>query len=66
MTELIRPVARRCVADTASVYGLLDAITLIQPHARRVDAEEFQALKRPVAEDQTATLTGDDGSGRVV
>jgi hypothetical protein len=54
------------VADQAGAYWLLDEIAIIQPHDKRVAAEEFQVWKLAVNVDQTGVLTCDDGNGRVV
>jgi len=54
------------VADQAGAYWLLDEIALIQPHDKRVAAEEFQVWKLAVNADQTGVLTCDDGNGRVI
>jgi hypothetical protein len=53
------------VAETGA-YWLLDEIALIQPHDRRVAAEEFQVWKLVVRPDSTATLTCEDGNYNVV
>ena len=54
------------LADKAGAYWLLDEIALIQPYEKAVAAEEFQVWKLTVRTDNTATLTCDDGNGRVV
>jgi hypothetical protein len=54
------------VADQAGAYWLLDEIAIIQPHDKRVAAEEFQVWKLAVNADQTGVLTCDDGNGRVI
>jgi hypothetical protein len=54
------------VADTAGAYWLLDEIALIQPYDKRVADEEFQFWKLVVRPDRTATLTCDDGNGKIV
>lgn len=54
------------LADQAGAYWLLDEIALIQPYDKRVAAEEFQMWKLAVRPDHTATLTCDDGNGRIV
>ena len=54
------------VADAGGAYWLLDEIAIIQPHNKAVAAEEFQVWKLTVRPDRTATLTCDDGNGRVV
>ena len=54
------------VADAGGAYWLLDEIAIIQPHNKAVAAEEFQVWKLTVRPDRTATLTCDDGNGRIV
>lgn len=54
------------MADTAGAYWLLDEIALIQPYDSRVAAEDFQLWKLAVHPDHSATLTCDDGNGRIV
>ena len=54
------------VADQAGAYWLLDEIAIIQPHDKRVAAEEFQVWKLAVTADNSGTLTCDDGNGNVV
>jgi hypothetical protein len=54
------------VADQAGAYWLLDEIAIIQPYDKRVAAEEFQVWKLTVRPDRTATLTCDDGNGKIV
>jgi len=54
------------VADQAGAYWLLDEIAIIQPHDKRVAAEEFQVWKLAVNADQTGVLTCDEGNGRVI
>jgi hypothetical protein len=54
------------VADQAGAYWLLDEISIIQPHDKRVAAEEFQVWKLAVNADQTGVLTCEDGNGRVI
>lgn len=54
------------VADHAGAYWLLDEIAIIQPYDARVAAEEFQVWTLIVNADQSATLTCDDGNGRVI
>jgi len=54
------------VADEGGAYWLLDEIAIVQPHNKAVAAEEFQVWKLTVRPDRTATLTCDDGNGRVV
>ena len=54
------------VADQAGAYWLLDEIAIIQPHDKRVAAEEFQVWKLAVRSDRTATLTCEDGNGNIV
>jgi hypothetical protein len=55
------------VADKAGAYWLLDEIAFAQRGEKAVAAEEFQVWKLTVNLDQhTATLTCDDGNGRIV
>ena len=54
------------VADHAGAYWLLDEIAIIQPHDKRVAAEEFQVWKLAVNADQTGVLTCEDGNDNVV
>jgi len=55
------------VAETAGAYWLLDEIALAQRFEKRVAAEEFQFWKLKVnLNDQTATLTCEDGNGKTV
>ena len=54
------------VADQAGAYWLLDEIAIIQPHDKRVAAEEFQVWKLAVTADNGGTLTCDDGNDNVV
>jgi hypothetical protein len=54
------------VAEHGGAYWLLDEIAIIQPHDKRVAAEEFQVWKLAVGSDRSATLTCDDGNGNVV
>jgi hypothetical protein len=54
------------IADHAGAYWLLDEIAIIQPHDKRVAAEEFQVWKLVVRSDSTATLTCEDGNGNIV
>ena len=54
------------VAEAGGAYWLLDEIALIQPHEKRVAAEEFQVWKLTVRPDRTATLACDDGNHNVV
>ena len=54
------------IADEGGAYWLLDEIAIIQPHNKAVAAEEFQVWKLTVRPDRTATLTCDDGNGRIV
>jgi hypothetical protein len=53
------------VAETAGAYWLVDKVATLQLEPA-VRAEEFQGWKLRVNEDQTATLTCDDGNGNVV
>jgi len=54
------------VADSAGAYWLLDEIALVQPHNKRVAAEDFQVWKLVVRPDRTATLTCGDGNDNIV
>ena len=54
------------VSDHAGAYWLLDEITIIQPHDKRIAAEEFQVWKLVVHPDRTATLTCGDGNDNIV
>ena len=54
------------VADQAGAYWLLDEIALIQPHDKRVAAEDFQVWKLKVSADCSAELICEDGNGNVV
>jgi hypothetical protein len=54
------------VADQGGAYWLLDEIALAQRYDKRVAGEEFQLWKLTVKDDHTATLTCDDGNGKVV
>jgi hypothetical protein len=54
------------VAEHGGAYCLLDEIALIQPHDKKVAAEEFQVWTLTVHSDKTATLTCGDGNGNVV
>jgi hypothetical protein len=54
------------VADQAGAYWLLDEIAIIQPHDKRVAAEEFQVWKLAVNADQSGVLTCEDGNDNVV
>jgi hypothetical protein len=54
------------VAEHGGAYWLLDEIAIIQPYDKRVAAEEFQVWKLTVRPDQSATLTCDDGNGKIV
>ena len=54
------------VADQAGAYWLVDEIAIIQPHDKRVAAEEFQVWKLAVNADHSGILTCDDGDDHVV
>jgi hypothetical protein len=54
------------VAEHGGAYWLLDEIATIQPYNRAVAAEEFQVWKLAVRPDRSATLTCDDGNGKIV
>lgn len=53
------------VADTAGAYWLIDDIAFAQIDPR-IKAEDFQVWKLAVRPDTTATLTCEDGNGRIV
>ena len=53
------------LADQAGAYWLLDEIAIIQRYEKRVAAEEFQVWKLAVRPDHTATLSCDDGNGKI-
>jgi hypothetical protein len=54
------------VADTAGAYWLLDEIALAQKYVKEVAAEEFQVWKLKVNDDDSATLSCEDGNYNVV
>src|SRR5215469_9248135 len=54
------------VADEGGAYWLLDTISICQRHEPHVAAEAFQVWTLTVRPDRTATLTCDDGNGKVV
>ena len=54
------------VAEYGGAYWLLDEIALIQPYDKSVAVEESQFWKLTACPDRTATLTCDDGNGRIV
>ena len=54
------------VADTVGAYWLLDAICIANAYETKIRAEDFQLWVLSVNEDSTATLTCDDGNGKVV
>jgi len=54
------------VAEQAGAYWLLDEIAIIQPHDKRVAAEEFQVWTLTVTAQNGGTLTCDDGNGNVI
>jgi len=54
------------VADQADAYWLIDEIAIIQPHNKRVAAEEFQVWKLAVKPDHSGVLTCEDGNDNVV
>jgi hypothetical protein len=54
------------VADHGGAYWLLDEIALIQPHHKEVGRTRFQFWKLVVRPDHTATLTCDNGNGKIV
>ncbi len=53
------------LADQGGAYWLLDTVAICQAE-KAVAAEPFQVWKLVVREDRTATLTCDDGNGRIV
>lgn len=53
------------VADAGGAYWLLDEIALLQLQSN-IAAVEFQFWKLTVHQDRTATLTCEDGNGRIV
>lgn len=54
------------VAEHGGAFWLLDEIALIQPYEKAVAVDEFQVWKLTVRADSTATLTCDNGNGRIV
>jgi hypothetical protein len=54
------------LAKRGHAHWLLDEIALIQAYEKAVATEEFQAWTLVVRADRSATLTCDDGNGRVV
>jgi len=58
--------AAQHVAEHGGAYWLLDEIAIIQPYDKAVAAEEFQVWKLTVQPDRSATLTCDDGNGKIV
>lgn len=54
------------VADEGGAYWLLDEIAIIQSHNKTVAATRFQVWKLSVRPDRTATLTCEDGNGKIV
>lgn len=54
------------LADQAGAYWLLDEIALAQKFELRVAAEAFQLWTLEVSPDDSATLSCEDGDGRVV
>jgi hypothetical protein len=53
------------VAETAGAHWLIDKVATNQLEPR-IRAEDWQSWKLKVNEDQTATLTCDDGNGNVL
>jgi hypothetical protein len=53
------------VAEAGGAYWLLDEIAIFQRDGR-IAAEEFQVWTLKVRQDRTATMTCDDGNGRIV
>jgi hypothetical protein len=56
----------RHLAEHGGAHWLLDEIAIIQPYDKGVAKEEFQVWKLAVHPDRAATLTCDDGNGRIV
>ena len=54
------------VAEHGGAYWLIDEIAIIQPYDKAVSAEEFQVWKLTVRPDRSATLTCEDGNGKIV
>lgn len=54
------------VADAGEAYWLIDEIAFAQKGNPSVRAEPFQSWTLNVALDHTATLTCEDGNGRIV
>ena len=54
------------VADAAGAYWLLDEIALAQRFVKEVAAKRFQVWKLTVNDDDSATLTCEDGNYNVV
>jgi hypothetical protein len=54
------------VADAGEAYWLIDEIAFAQKGNPSVRAEPFQSWTLKVAPDHTATLTCEDGNGRIV
>ena len=56
----------RHVAEDGGACWLLDEIAIIQPYNKAVAAEEFQVWKLAICPGRAATLTCDDGNGKIV
>jgi hypothetical protein len=54
------------VAEHGGAYWLLDEIAILQPYNHAVASEEFQVWKLVVHPNRSATLTCDDGNGKIV
>lgn len=54
------------LAEHGGAYWLLDEIAIVQSHSRRLVAEVFQVWTLQVKADSVATLTCEDGNGRIV
>ena len=54
------------VAEHGGAYWLLDEIALAQHYVEAVKAQAFQAWRLTVRPDSTATVTCEDGNGKVV
>jgi hypothetical protein len=54
------------VVDHGGAYWLLDEIALSQRSVKAVTATPFQAWKLAVKPDRTATLSCEDGDGKII
>ena len=64
--EVVYTDGAKHVAEHGGAYWLLDEIAIIQPYDKAVAAEEFQVWTLTVRPDRKATLTCDDGNGKIV